>query len=178
MKHLRMLAVASLAAAAAVAALGDASASATVVCKVTEVPCSSANEWAAGTFMSGSLESGTSGIFETTGGAIEETCTGATISGTIENGGSGTSTPKGIAEKANLTWSGCTQAMETTQGGTIEIHHITGTDNGTVTASGFKTKVSLFGISCIYGYGNGLDIGTLTGGTKPTLDVNTVVNST
>ena len=58
----------------------------------------------------------------------------------------------------------------------MEVHHIAGTDDGTVTASGFETTINtVFFGSCVYTYGTGTDIGIVTGGTKPSLDVNMVL---
>jgi hypothetical protein len=176
MKYLKVLGFAAAAAAALMASAGVGTASATVLCKVTETPCSTANEWPAKTEAVGSLKSGTTALFKNTAGAVEETCNGAKISGTLGKAGSGTETVSGTGGPENVVWSGCTNTMDTIEGGEIEVHHIAGTDNGTVTGKGFKTTVLLFGVSCVYSYGTGTDIGVITGGESPTLHVNMVIN--
>jgi hypothetical protein len=175
MKYLKVLGFAAAAAAALMASAGVGTASATVLCKVTETPCSTANEWPAGTFASGSLASGSSAGFYTTGGALEETCSGATIGGELGSAGGPTETVKGSGGPKNVVWSGCTHTMDTIEGGEIEVHHIAGTDNGTVTGKGFRTTVNI-GISCVYTYGTGIDVGAVTGGESPTLHVNAIIN--
>jgi hypothetical protein len=90
--------------------------------------------------------------------------------------GSSTTTPVGIVEKSELTWSGCTNTTTTLAGGEVEVHSISGTDNGTVTAKGFEVTMIFFGVSCIYGAGAGLDLGELTGGQPAILQLNAVVS--
>src|SRR5262249_2710117 len=88
----------------------------------------------------------------------------------------------GEVTKANLTWgpvgAGCTNKTETVSGGELEIHWIAGTDNGTVTASGFEVTVILAGLSCTFGVGNGTSIGDLTGGHPAVMHVAVIVNKT
>jgi hypothetical protein len=54
--------------------------------------------------------------------------------------------------------------MDTVANGEIEIHHIAGTDNGTLILSGFETTAVVFGVDCRYGYGSKSDAGVITGG--------------
>jgi len=70
----------------------------------------------------------------------------------------------------------CTQQAETAEGGELEVHQIAGTHNGTVTAKGFKVTTVIAGVSCTFGAGTGIDLGTLTGGAPAVLDMNAVVN--
>jgi hypothetical protein len=55
--------------------------------------------------------------------------------------------------------------------GTLEIHSIPGTPNGTVTWSGAELTFEWIGVDCHYAIEH-LDIGTLTGGTDPVLNIN------
>jgi len=75
-----------------------------------------------------------------------------------------------------LTWGGCNQVTKTLEGGELEVHQIAGTHNGTVTAKGFKVTVVVAGVSCVFGAGTGVDLGTLTGGAPAKLDASAVVN--
>jgi hypothetical protein len=174
MKFLKKLGLAAMAA-VALTALAGSSASATVLCTATKTPCPAENRLGAGTRMDGSLTSGSSAVFKSQGGSTLFTCSQATIGWKLENAGSGTETVKGAIAPADVEWTSCTTTMRTIVGGSIEIHHIAGTDNGTVTVSGVVTEVLLFGTSCLYGYGVGRHIGVVTGGPSPTLDVNIVL---
>jgi hypothetical protein len=62
--------------------------------------------------------------------------------------------------------------MKTLEGGTLEYHSIAGTDNATVTGKGFKVTGVFAGVSCVYGGGTGVHLGTLTGGSSPKFHVN------
>jgi len=176
MKPMRVLALAvPLAALLGLVVAGTSSA--TVLCSTTANPCPAGQKVPVGTFAKGSLPSGSSASFTNTQGEQVATCSQAIISGTLENAGSATETPSGKGGPENVTWGGCTFPMKTIHGGTVEVHHIAGTDNGTVTASEFETTFNtIFFGSCIYTYGTGTDIGVITGGTKPSLDVNMVLN--
>lgn len=176
MKLMKMLAlVVPLASLLALIATGTSSA--TVLCSTTANPCPAGQKVPVGTFAKGSLKPGSTALFtDTSGETTLATCSGAVISGTLGNAGSLTETASGTGGPENVTWSGCTFPMKTIHGGTVEVHHIAGTDNGTVTASGFETTLNtIFFGSCIYTYGGGTDIGIITGGTKPSLDVNMVL---
>jgi hypothetical protein len=59
--------------------------------------------------------------------------------------------------------------------GTLEIHSIFGTENGTVTSSGTEVTITKDGIHCIYST-NGTDIGTFTGGKTATIDIKASLN--
>ena len=151
--------------AAFMALLGANTASATVLCKTTTVPCNSpATE--VDLSLSGSSTSSAEGI--TLG-----TCSGGTMKGVVTSQGA-TGTANLSVASAGLTWTGCTNVTTSNEGGTIEIHAISGTDNGTFTAKGFVwTKNTIFG-SCAYGFGIAAkDLGTLVGGAPATLAINT-----
>jgi hypothetical protein len=172
MKYLKLLGLAAVAAMALMAFFGASSASATVLCTTTSTPCGTS--WHIDT-IEASLKSGTTASLHSTGGALEATCTGSTSKATKKSTGSSTTTPVGEVTAANLTWSGCNQTTDTLGGGELEVHTIAGTDNGTVTAKGFEVTVNLGGVSCVFTAGNGIDLGTLTGGANAVLDFNAVV---
>lgn len=169
MKHLKMLAMATVAAAAVTAFFGSTVASATVLCSTTSTPCT--GKYGAGTKFVASLED--SAVLETTSSQTQKTCTDGKITGTVSNAGSATETVKiGIDE---WTWSNCTQSSVTLVPGELEVHHINGTDNGTLTAKNSTWTTTMLGVSCSYGLTDWTHIGTLTGGTAPTIDIDAVV---
>lgn len=171
MKHLKLLAMAAVAAAAVTAFIGAGTASATVLCANTSTPC--ATVYKPPTKFDASLEG--SAILETTTGEKLKTCTGGTIKGVIGFEGSATDTTRiGLEE---WSWNNCTQATTTLEVGELEIHNIVGTDNGTITARFEKWTTTLLGVSCVYGTGgaNATDVGLLTGGFEATIDINTVL---
>lgn len=178
MKYIKTLGLAAVAITALLAVAAVGSASATVLCKKTENPCAEVNKWKTGTFADGSLASSTTGKMTDTSGNTLATCGEATISGTVEgSSGSATETPTAHGTKENVRWGKCTFPMTTTHEGWVEVHHIAGTDNGTVTAKEFETTVNLGVLgSCVYTYGTGTDVGTLNGGISPTLTVNEVLH--
>jgi hypothetical protein len=176
MKCLKTVGLAAVAAMALVAFIGASSASATVLCKEagTTTNCSAnGKDYPAGTEFHLSQESGTSLILRTTGGFTEKTCIDSTTKGSTQNTGSSTNTVQ-ITVTVSA-FGGCSNTVDTLELGELEVHHIAGTDNGTVTARGFKWTTTLAGISCVYGYGEGGDFGTLTGGNPATIDYNAVV---
>jgi hypothetical protein len=176
MKYLKFLGLAAVMVAALMASAGTASA--TVLCKVTETPCAAFNEYPLGTFVRGSLEMGTSAAMKTTDNSELITCSIAHVSGTLESKGSGSETIHQEGSPKNISYDECTYTMDTLKGGEIELHHISGTDNGTVIIKAFETTVNILELSCIYGYGKGVDVGVLTGGAHPTMDVKAVLSKT
>jgi hypothetical protein len=190
MKYLKMLGLAAVAAMALMAFVGAGTASATVLCKTQLTTGCAASGWdyPAGTTIDATLKSPTStATLETTGGTTLDTCTGSTVHGKTETTGSSTTTVSGkLTSELNaegdpkgLTWSGCTVPTTTLAAGSLEIHWISGTDNGTLTASGAEVTVNtgFFG-ACVYGTGTGKDLGTLLGGSPATLAISTNVTLT
>jgi hypothetical protein len=177
MKHLKMLALAAVAAGALMAFIGAGTASATTLCSTTAESCPVGQRWVAGTALGFSLEPGTS-LIQQVGDTVIKTCKGSTIRGEITNSGSSTSTVSG--KIIELTWQDCTHSTVTLMLGGFEIHKITGTSNGTVTATSettWTTKNPIFG-SCIWGVSAGTDLGTLTEGKPAVLDLFAVINKT
>jgi hypothetical protein len=180
MKYIKMLGLAAVAAAALMAFVGASTASATTLCKATETPCATANQINAvhNNIVKASL-SGTA-VLEDTNNNELVSCTVGGMEGKITNGGGSAATVSG--DITALTWgpkgAGCSQTVHTVKLGELEIHHIAGTDNGTVTVKNTEVTVEIFGVTCTYGSGAVLHLGTLLGGTKPSLTINTVVKRT
>lgn len=168
MKYVKMLGFAAMAAMGLLALLGAGSASATTLCKTQLTSGCDAAGWAypSGTVIDGSLE-GTSSL-ETTGGTVLDTCKGGTIKMVTTNIGSSSETTSGGIEV--LTWVECTKttnSVSTGTGshtyGTVEIHWVSGTDNGTVTGNNTKVTINTIFGSCTYGTAaGGTHVGTLT----------------
>jgi hypothetical protein len=188
MKYVKMFGLAAVAAMALMAFAGAGSASATVLCKVHTLTTGCAaggQDYAAKTTIHATHTTGTTGILETTGGTTLVTCSESTISGETTNTGSSTTTVDGPVK--SFTFGGCTNTVDVIKLGSLEIHHISGTDNGTLTAKETEVTVNgIFGESCIYGAGAGLNLGTLVGSVttkeQPTdpakITINTIVKRT
>jgi len=175
MKHLKMLALAAVAAGALMAFVGAGTASATVLCSTTVEPCPAGQKWPANTLMDMSVPSGNSINWVNTSNEELDTCSGSTIKGPITSAGSSTTTVTSTVEE--LTWGGCTFPTATVTKGKLEVHRIAGTHNGTVTADGtFEwTFNTVFFGTCIYGFTAGNSIGDLTEGKPAVFHYNAVV---
>jgi hypothetical protein len=175
-KNLKMLVLAAIAAVAATAMAGTGMASATVLCKTNTAPCSEKHP--AGTELKASLASGTSMQLTSNSLGTADTCTGGSIAGKTSNAGSSTETVRASVSASSLTWSGCVWPITTVKGIELEIHSITGSDNGTVTGKGLEISMdtgSLGGI-CTYSLGTiSPHIGVITGGSSPTLHVSALM---
>lgn len=154
---------------AVLALLGTATASATKLC--TGKACGVT--YLAGTTINFSLKSGTTTRL-TSGGSTLATCTGSSIGGKTETE-SGTTI---LANIESLTWSSCGQTTDTLKNGSLSIEWISGTSNGTVRGSSSEVTVQIFGVSCAYGTGESTDLGTLSGGEEPLLQISTTVKKT
>jgi hypothetical protein len=174
MRHLKMLGLAMVAAAALMAFLGGGSASATVLCKTNIESGCAASGWAysSGTEINASLEG--SFIVSNTSGSVENTCTEVSNNGSTTNAGSATITV--IWTITSWSISNCAQTTVVTLAHTtIELHWIPGR-NARLTVRGFRFHMILFGVKCAYGFGEGgVELGTLTGGNPATMDVNAVI---
>ncbi|MGN6276423.1 MAG: hypothetical protein ACTHNP_10940 [Solirubrobacterales bacterium] len=174
MKHLKTLGLALVAAAALTAIAGAGTASATVLCKNNLNTETCSEKYPVGTVGVASL-TGT-GVMETLAGTVINTCTSSTAKETLQNEGSATTTVAGKVAAAALSWSGCTSPVNVLAGGEAELHWISGTDNGTITAKGFEVTTTLSGVSCTYGLGSTMkDWGVVVGGAPGSLEVNSVV---
>jgi hypothetical protein len=164
MKYLKILSLAAVAAMALMAFAG--SASATVLRNGSGI-------LPAGTKISSSLSG--SSILKS-GTTTLNTCTGGKFSGEITNAGSSTTTVSG--PNTTIDFENCVSTVDTEKLGTLEIHSISGTTNGTLTASGVVIGNTIFGTNCLYESGTGKDLGTLTGSTtgNATIGINITVN--
>jgi hypothetical protein len=171
MKYVKILGLAAIAA-MALMAFGAGTASATKLClnSLSTTACSS--HLGIGGTVEGTLTG--SAVLETTGGSTLDTCTGSTVSGKTT-----TTAATGAAVTGNvetLTWTGCTFPTTTITKGTLEIKHISGTDNGTLTGKGQEVTINtgFFG-ACTYGTGAGTDLGTVVGGNPAKITINALV---
>lgn len=178
MRHLKMLALAVTAVLACMACIGAGSASATKFCK-NNANTTTCSEPYAGETQVHSVLTGTTSI-ETTEGVALASCTFSTIQSRVENAGGAEATVSGPI--SSLAWGlpgeGCDKVVETLRPGRLEFHYIASTDNATVTAKNTEVTFKIEGISCTYGAGEGVDLGTLTGGNPATLDVNALLTKT
>jgi hypothetical protein len=175
MNHVKLPALVAAATMALMALLGAGTASATVLCKTATSgePCGEA--WKFSGTIKGSLASGTSAVSKDTSGELVDTCTGGTAEGSASAGGA-TSTVTG--NTSSLSFSGCTSTTKNLSKCEGEIHYISGTNNGTVTVKGCEvtTNTVFFG-SCVYGAGEGVDVGIVEeGGSGAEAKVSKVVN--
>jgi hypothetical protein len=175
MNYLKTLGLAAVAATALMVFFGAGSASAnTVICKTTATPCPAGWDLQVGETFDASLE-GTA-IFETTGGAVLDTCNAGTMHGTVAT----TTTPTITVPASGTTWGPtCTKTTHTIQGGSIQFHaNGDAAHTGTVTIRGFEVTTSTvaFG-SCTFGFSAGeyVTYGTATSGEEPTIHINTLV---
>ena len=80
----------------------------------------------------------------------------------------------------SLARSGCTVTTDTLTNGSLSITGIAESHNGTLSGSGTVWTVNFSGVSCRYGFGEGTDLGTITGKTgsseHATVDINAVIN--
>ena len=157
------------------AVVGVSAATATVMCKNGVSTTSCTEPYGAGTVIEATLTSGTTMILETAGGTILDTCTSSTMKAITENKGSAVETY--IDDMTSLTFGNCTRTTNTVTLGSLVTHHISGTDNGTVTAYDptHVTIDTIFG-SCTYGNEGELTLGTLKGGNPASITINTNVS--
>ena len=188
-----MLGLVAIATMGLLAFLGAGTASATVLCTTANETEGCSMKYGAGTEIHASLRSGTRIKFwnDPKGTEPIATCSESTVRGFTANEGSATETVHGpldatlvAGQHTGLHWGGCTHKTETITTtingaasiGELEIHWIAGTDNGTLTSKTTDVTFEIGGVSCVYGSGEGLDLGTLVGGSEPSLSVNVTVN--
>ena len=164
MKHLKMLGLAMMAAMALAAFSGAGSASATVLCKVATNPCPLESRYPVGTAIDASLTAGTSMLLEGEFGSID-TCTGSTLSAKSTTAGSSTQTVSLAVE--GWTFIACTMEAKLTSKGEMEVHWISGTNNGTLTARG----VSGTAANCSWSLKEWTTIGTIKGGNPAEIEL-------
>jgi hypothetical protein len=163
MKHLKILGLAVVAAAALMAFVGASSASATVLCKEGKGEvCPEGQTYPAGTKIEAKLVAGTKAKLVTAFKTIE--CEESAVSGeTSAEEAEPLTGPEGT-----LSFSKCNcETVNVLKAGTLSTTWIAGTNNGTLSSTGSETTVqcaSLFGtVHCIY-VTEKTDVGTLAGG--------------
>lgn len=163
MKYLKIMGLAAVVAAALMAFAGIASA--------TELTSPS------GTKYSGTVSSAAEGttILHPPIGDIE--CKESSVAGSISNAGSSTETVSGSL--STLTFTNCNATVNVLRKGSLEIHTkgTTANGNGTLTSSGAEVTVEFAGFHCIFSTSN-TDLGTVTGGTPATLDIEATIPRT
>jgi len=136
-------------------------------------PIASATEYYSGTetlpmfsSITTQVDAGQSVVFTETGGGIYATCAVSAIKGQIYQG-SATSTV--TMPVSSVSFGNCTSSVTAKGSGTIEIHHLSGTANGTMTTSEeFQIALHIpppFSGECLYGSKVGSDLGKVTGAT-------------
>jgi hypothetical protein len=149
MMYLKILGLATVAAMALMAFAGTASATKLY---------SGAAPLGPGTVIKSSIEG--SSILSS-GGTTLNTCTSGQFTSEITNAGSATTTVSG--PNTTIDFESCLATVHTENPGTLEIHHIAGTDDGTLTASGAVIGRTVFGTNCLYQSGTGKHLGILDG---------------
>jgi hypothetical protein len=158
MKHVKMLGLAAVAAAALMAFVGAGTASARV-CSTATTPCTSA--WATPIAMEFSLKKETSARLTTTSGETLDTCTSSTVSGSLtSNPASATST----GTNSKITWGGCTVLTETILPGALTVTAGSGGAGNVSADAKIEVTVNVFS-SCFYGVESGTSLGTISEGT-------------
>jgi hypothetical protein len=170
MKQLKMFGLVLIAALGLSILAGAGAAQATVLCTTADTAeCTML--YPGGTVVNLSLKSGTTMVVEATSGSLEDTCSGATVKGTV-----GVEAGEAASiELSEWSWSSCTQPTTGFTAGSLDIEHIVGTQNGTVIGKGTEWTVEAFKVNCIYGLASGTDLGVLTGGAEPVLDLNAII---
>jgi hypothetical protein len=172
MKFLKIIGLAATVA-AAVMAVGAATSSATVFCKNNASTETCSEPYKKGTVGVASNEG--SFLLENLGGSILDTCTSVKVEKEQTEETSSTTTVVGTVAASDIKLSGCTVTTDVLEGGKGEVHWISGTDNGTGTATGGAVTTLISGVSCTYGLGSEMkDWGVLTGGKPATMSVNNI----
>jgi len=155
MKHLRITALAAVAAMAFMA-LGAGSASADLYTDAGKTV-----KYPTGTTISATLAAGKSASLHS-GSQTIGTCTGGEVHGSTAN-----ETGTVLDVISSMTWTGCSQTTHTVASGSLSI-----SISGEVTGSGSQVTLVFFGVSCTYGTAEGTKLGTLGSGETPALKMN------
>ncbi|MFN8216736.1 MAG: hypothetical protein U0R71_09080 [Solirubrobacterales bacterium] len=140
MRHLKILGLAVIAAAALTAFVGASSASATVLCNTSTNPCGS--KLAGESTIKAELSEGKAVL---TAGLGKVECSVSEIEGKT---GAAAGSNTGALSKLSL--SSCNAAFETKKAGSLTVNYTSGA-NGQVVAEGFEVFYNLGGIECTYG---------------------------
>lgn len=153
----------------AIAVMGAGSASATVLCNTATNPCVSV--YPVETALSADQSSKNSILELVKSGESTELsrCSGEKLAASISNAGSALSP---VVASATLEPGECEGPPKTTlKFGPLEINHIEGTNDGTVTAGAVEFTVNVSGLDCKWNASN-VNLGTLKGGSDHLLEVN------
>jgi hypothetical protein len=163
MKRRNLVGLVVVAALALAGLLGPGSASATVLCKANETPCSGANRLGAPTELQAQLATGSKVLLtistSTTGFGLE--CKGSSLSATTATEGSSTTTVEG--KLSGPTFSECACSSTVLESGSFVLHHVAGTMNAAMEIEGFEWEVRCGIMHCIFN-GNITSGLTLEGG--------------
>lgn len=173
MKYLKMLGLAAVAAMAFMAFVGSSSASADVLCTTNTTPACSAG-WRVTTLV-GTLKAKTSALLTTTAGETLVSCTESSVEGKDETG-SETAEPSGAITA--LTWGGCSSTVDTLENGSLEVKTVEispGVFIHRVIGKKSRVTVSILGVSCVYGTGEGTTVGELLVGSPAQVEANAIV---
>lgn len=158
MKYAKMLGLLAVAVAALMAFAGTASA--------TTLTSPS------GTTYTSTIKSSSEGTTSLHGPFTTVSCTASTVEGKVEKHGAGVTVSGAISK---LTFSGCNFPVTVLKAGSLEVHNISGTKDGTLTSNGAEITIQTSIASCIFTTSN-TDIGRLTAAPSntghATLDIN------
>jgi hypothetical protein len=174
MKYVKMLGLAAIAATALMAFVGAGTASASVLCKTA--PNAKGN-CPAGWGYEGEIHAVSTEKPKLTG-TVEVVCNESTIKGNATEG-TKVSTETPTVTLTVLTFTGeCNCEVVVVKPGSLEIHAIGDTGNGTLTSNGAEVTVNcntIFGkVHCIY-VTNNKDLGEMVGGAEPSITVTTEI---
>jgi hypothetical protein len=172
MKYVKMLGLAAIVAAAMMAIVGTGTASATALCaNGTSDPCTA--KYPVGTELHAVLQAGTKATLKPETELVTTTCEESTVLSKLTGAGSKTTTV--TATNTALTFGKCNNTVKVIAPGSLELHWISGTKNGNLTATGFEVEVVASLVKCVYAGSitSGLTLtgGVITPGNKATLDV-------
>lgn len=174
MKHLKILGLTAITAAALMAFVGVGTASATTLTCTepagTKVTCKT------GTVISAASEGHT--IVDSS--ALGNVECNSTIEGTTANTGGSSETVSGTIKFGGLTFTNCTSAVvQVISYGTFEIHTegTSANGNGTLTSTGAEWTIEKAGFHCIYST-KATDIGKITGSTTTTTTATLDISAT
>jgi len=155
MKQLKMLSLGAIAALGLMACVGVSTSAATTLA----TDSAGTTKYTAGTELHATMKPGTSATLKDTSGNTTATCTESTVKGTLETA-TGT---WAVGSLTAQTLGGCSQTTDPVSPGTLEVMQSSG-DAGTVAGKHSKMTIEYFGVSCVYGTGEGTTLGTITGG--------------
>jgi hypothetical protein len=165
MKYLRMLGLAAVAAMTLMAFLGAGSASAATACTTNTSPCT-----APITTLGASLEAGSSTVLTSTSSETLNICTSSAVHGNVTNAKKGSSATGPIT---TLSFTNCTKTTHVLKSGELSFN-----DSGVLVSKGWEFTITLFGVSCSFGSGMGITIGTVTGGTPGKWSIRAIFRKT